>query len=162
MTYSFQREDTNPGFLLRTGLHLLVNVQHLERSEFKKTVLNELKPRAGRYGYIELTPFVPEYVEKLCEVHESLRGLIATNVVSWNQTIISVLDHARHVFGEDLSRLGVVAEEEDEEGDYLDVESADIFSEPIARRKQLEAKNRDFDKLSAQYVTGYAGDPHHT
>jgi hypothetical protein len=149
MTHSFQREDTNPGFLLRTGLHLLVNVQRLEHSEFKKTILNELKPRVGRYGYIELTSFVPEYAKKLCEVHESLSGLIATDVVSWDQTIISVLDHARHVFGEDLSGLGVVAEEEDEEGDYLDVESADIFSEPIDWRKQLEAKNRDFGKLSA-------------
>jgi hypothetical protein len=162
MTHSFQREDTNAGFLLRTGLHLLLNVQRLEHSEFKKAILNELKPRADRYGYIDLTPLVPEYVEKLCEVHKSLRGLIATNVISWDQTIISVLDHTCHVFGEDLSGLGVVAEEEDEEGDYLNVESADIFSEPIDWRKQLEAKNRDFGKLSAQYVIGCAGRPHHT
>jgi hypothetical protein len=157
MTHSFEREDTYPGFLLRTRLHLFVNVQRLETSEFKKKVLNELKPKADRYGHIELTPLVPEYVEKLCEVHESLRGLISTDVASWDQIIPSVLDRARQAFGEDLSGLGVVAEEKHPEGEYLNIESADIFSEPIDWRKQLQAKNRDFGKLSARYVTGHAG-----
>ena len=45
-----------------------------------KTSVDELKSRADRYGCIELTPFVPEYMEKLCEVQESLRGRISTDV----------------------------------------------------------------------------------
>jgi hypothetical protein len=156
MTHSLEREDKTPGFLFRAGLHLLVNIQCLEESEFKKQVLAELKPRADRYGYVELTPLVPEYMERLCEVHESLRGLISADVTSWDQTIISVLNRARHDFGEDLSGLSVVAEEKQPEGEYWDVESAEIFSQPIDWRKQLEAKNRDFGKLSARYVTGHA------
>jgi hypothetical protein len=159
MTHSFKREDTNPGSLLRTKLHLFANVQRLEDGEFKKTVLDELRPRADRFGNVELTPFVPEYVEKLCEVHESLRGLISTHIAFWDQTIIPVMDRARHEFGEDLSRLSVVVEEQGEDVDYLDVESADIFIEPINWRKQLEAKNRDFSNLAARYVYGHPGRP---
>jgi Phage integrase, N-terminal SAM-like domain len=48
-------------------------------------------------------------------------------------------------------------EEKDEELDYLDIEWADIFDEPIAWRKQLEAKNRHFINLAARYVAGHAG-----
>lgn len=157
MTHSFHREEKNPGFLHRMTLHLHVNVQRLGDSAFKKAVLNELKPRADRHGCVELTPFIPEYIEKLCEVHESLRGLISTDVASWDQAILSVLDRARGTFGNDLSGLAVVKEEKDEELDYLDIEWADIFDEPIAWRKQLEAKNRDFINLAARYVAGHAG-----
>jgi len=79
-----------------------------------------------------------------------------TDVASWDQTILSVLDRARGTLGEDLSGLAVVTEEKDEEQDgYLDVEWADIFGEPIDWRKQPEAKNRDFSNLAARYVTGY-------
>jgi hypothetical protein len=42
-------------------------------------------------------------------------------------------------------------------GEYVIVDSADIYAEPIEWRKDLEAKNRDFGKLSARYVTGHAG-----
>ncbi len=65
MNLSFEREDTNFGSKLRAGLHLYVKIQRLEGSEFKKKVLNELKPRADRYGFIELTPFMPKYIGKL-------------------------------------------------------------------------------------------------
>jgi hypothetical protein len=61
MTHSFHRKDINPGSLLRTKLHLFVNVQRLEDWGLKKRVLDELKPRANRHGYVELTPFVPKY-----------------------------------------------------------------------------------------------------
>ena len=73
-----------------------------------------------------------------------------------DQTILLVLSQSADSFGDDLSGLAVVIEEEDEEGDYLDVESADIYREIIDWREQLEMKNRDFDKLSARYVTGRA------
>jgi hypothetical protein len=159
VTHGLQHEEKNPGFLHRMTLHLHVHVQRLDHSNFKKAVLHELKPRADRHGCVELTPFIPEYIEKLCEVHESLRGLISTDVASWDQTIMSVLDNARQAFGENLSGLAVVAEEEDEEADYWDVESADIFREPIDWRKQLEEKNKDFSNLAARYVVGSAHHP---
>jgi hypothetical protein len=106
--------------------------------------------------HINLTPLVREYVEKLWEVHKFVHGEISGDVASWDQTILSVLSQWRNTFGDDLSGLAVVVEEKDEEGDYLDVESADIYCKIIDWRKQLERKNRDFDKLSARYVTGRA------
>ena len=53
----------------------------------------------------------------------------------------------------------MVAEERDDEGDYLEVEFADIAVEPIEWRQQLEAKNQGFDNLSDGYVTGYVRRP---
>jgi hypothetical protein len=58
-------------------------------------------------------------------------------------------------------RFGL-AEEEDHEEYHRVVDSASIFSKPIDWRKCLEAKNRDFGKLSTRYITGHAGRPHHT
>jgi hypothetical protein len=160
MTLSFEREDTHPGSLLCAGLQLFVELQRLkEDGKFKKTVLDELAAVADR-GHVNLTPLVREYVEKLCEVHESMRGRISADVASWDQTIISVLDHAHGAFGKDLSGLSVAAEDaerEDHEEYYRVIDSASIFSEPIDWRKRLEAKNRDLGKLSARYVTGHAG-----
>ena len=98
-------------------------------------------------------------MEKLCTVHASLRARIAADVAAWDQTIIGMLDRARAAFGDDLSGLAVVAEERDDEGDYLDGEFADIAAELIEWRQQLEAKNRDFGNLSAGYVAGYAHRP---
>jgi hypothetical protein len=121
------------------------------------TSVDELKSRADRYGCVEFTPFVPEYMEKLYEVHESLRGRISTHVAFWDKTIISALERARNTFGEELSILGVVAEEsevEDHEEYHRTAESASLFSAPIDWRKQLEAKKRDVGKLSVRYVSG--------
>jgi hypothetical protein len=161
MTRSIEREDMNPGSLLRAGLHLFVEVQRLkEDPKFKKQALDELAAVAER-GHVNLTPLVREYVERLCEVHKSLHSLISADVASWDQTIISVLDRACGAFGEDLSGLGIAEEEADYEGEYIWVDSASIFREPIDWRKRLEAKNPDFGKLSARYVTGHAGRPHH-
>jgi hypothetical protein len=160
MILRFEREDTSTGPLRRTGLQLFVGVQHLKEDwQFKKAVLPDLEPRADRHGYVNLTPFVREYIEKLCDLHESLRGRIAEDVASWDQAILSELDRARQTFGEDLSGLSVVKEEKADgyEAEYLSIDSAEMFREPIDWRRQLEAKNRDFHNLSARYITGYAG-----
>ncbi len=155
ITSSLEREDANQESLLRAGLQLYVDVQRLkENPKFKRTVLDELAAVAEG-EHVTLTPLVREYVEKLWEVHKFVRGEIAGDVASWDQTILSVLSQWRDVFGDDLSGLAVVVEE-DEEGDYLDVESADIYREVIDWRKQLEVKNWNFDNLAARYITGRA------
>jgi hypothetical protein len=102
-----------------------------------------------------LTPWVSEYMEKLCTVHELLRARIAADVASWDQAIFGMRDRAHEAFGDMLSGLAVVAEEQSGEGDYLDVQFADIAAKPIEWRQQLEAKNQGFDNLSAGYVMGY-------
>jgi hypothetical protein len=156
ITSSLEREKTNQESLLRAWLQLYVDVQRLkENPKYKKTVLDELAAVAHR-EQVNLTPLVCEYIEKRWEVHKYVGGEIAGDVASWDQTILSVLSQWRNTFGDDLSGLAVVVEEEDEEGDYLDVESADIYRAIIDWRKQLEMKDRDFDKLSARYVTGRA------
>ena len=74
--------------------------------------------------------------------------------------IIGMFGRARASFGERVySGLAAVAEERDDEGDYLEVEFADIAVEPIEWRQQLEAKNQGFDNLSSGYITGYARRP---
>jgi hypothetical protein len=94
MTLSFERKDTKPRYLLRAGLRLLVEIPRLkEDRKFKKKVLDELAAVADK-GHVNLTPLVREYVEKLCEVHESMRGWISADVASWDQTIILVLDRS--------------------------------------------------------------------
>jgi hypothetical protein len=159
LSVQYKREDVNPGSPLSVGLRLFLKVGRLQQDgKFTPGILAELTAKANRDGIFDLTPLVPEYIEKLCEVHESLRGLISTDIASWDKTILSVLDRARGTFGEDLSGLAVVVEEKDEEDYYyLDVEWVDIFGEPIDWRKQLEAKNRDFSNLAARYVTGHTG-----
>jgi hypothetical protein len=155
--YHLTREDMNPRSPLRGGLHLFVDVNRLALDPlFNPGVLEKLKHRANRDGCVELTPFVPAYMEKLCTVHEFLRGRLSADVVLWDQTVAEVIERAHGVFGENLSGLAVVAEEQDDEGDYLDAEFADIAVEPIHWRHQLEAKNRDFVNLSARYVAGPA------
>jgi hypothetical protein len=159
MIVKFEREDTTTGPLRRMGLQLFVGIQRLkEDGKFKKTVLPDLEPRANRLGYVNLTPVVREYIEKLCGLHESLRGRIATDVASWDQAILSELNRARQAFGENLSGLSVVKEERFDESqeEYVAVDSAEIFREAIDWRRQLEAKNRDFQNLSGRYTTGYA------
>jgi hypothetical protein len=153
-------ERTDSGVLRRVGLHLFVDVDRLVLDPlFDPGVLKKLKCQADRYGCVELTPWVPKYMEKLCTMHESLRGRLSADVALWDQTIISALERARGVIGEDLSGLAVVAEGEGEDVDYLDVESANIFREPIDWRKQLQAKNRDFSNLATRYVTERARYP---
>jgi hypothetical protein len=158
--YHFIRDNMDPGSPYHVGLDLFVDVDRLALDPlFNQGVLKQLKRKANRYGCVELTPWVSEYVERLCTVHESLRAQIAADVASWDQTIIGTLDRARGVFGEKLSGLAVVAEEQCDEGEYLDVQFADIAAEPIEWRQQLEAKNQGFDNLSAGYVMGYVRRP---
>jgi hypothetical protein len=160
ITLNFEREGPHPGSLVRAGLWLFIELQRLkEDRRCKKTVLNDLTAIAGK-RHVDLTPLVREYVDKLCETHKSLRGLISANISSWDQTIISVLDRGRSTFGNNLAGLCIAVEEAEREGDeeyYRVIDSTSIWSEPIDWRKRLESKNRDFGNLSAQYVTGHTG-----
>ena len=155
-TYHVIRDNMDPGSPYHVGLDLFVDVDRLALDPlFNQGVLKQLKREANRYGCVELTPWVSEYMEKLCTVHESLRARIAADVASWDQTIIGMLDRARDAFGEMLSGLAVVAEEPSDEGEYLEDQFAAIAAVPIEWRQQLEAKNQGFDNLSAGYVMGY-------
>lgn len=160
-THSLTWENTNAEAGLRAGLKLFVNLQRLKDdrnlNKEDKKIVDELATKVDRYGNINLTPMVREYMEKLCEVHQSLRDLISADIAFWDQIIISAEDRARATFGEDLSGIGVTAEDKDDEGDYRSVDSESIDVRLIEWRKGLKAKNRDFGKLSALYVTGNAG-----
>jgi hypothetical protein len=142
---------------LRAGLELSVNVQCLkDNRKFKKGVVDELATKADRRGNTNLTPLMRESMERLCEVHKSLRGLISADVAAWDRIVTLVQDRARAIFGEDLPGLSIVAEERDQEGNDLVVDSESIDVRLIESRKELEVKNGDFGKLSALYVTGRA------
>lgn len=159
-TYHVIRDNMDPGSPYHVGLDLFVDVDRLALDpQFDQRVLQQLKRQANRYGCVELTPWVAEYMEKLCAVHESLRARIAADVASWDQTILGMRDRARAAFGNMLSGLAVVAEEPSDEGEYLEIQFADITAAPIEWRQQLEAKNQGFDNLSAGYVMGYVRRP---
>jgi hypothetical protein len=133
-------------------------------SDDQRTV-EELLTKVDKYGNIDLMPFVREYMERLCEVHESLRSRISNDVADWEQIIVAALDRARAAFGEDFKSFegftlvagNVVPQEEDCEEFLQPVESEQIYIKHIEWRKTLEIKNRNFGKLSARYVTGQSG-----
>ena len=107
-------ENIDADARLRAGLELCVNVQRLkENRKFNKTAVNELATKADHHGNTNLTPLVREYMERLCEVHKSLRNLISADVASWDLTITSVQDLAHATFGEGLYSIVVTAEEEE-------------------------------------------------
>ena len=165
----FKREDTNRGDLLRTGLRLFVNIQYLlENTDFNpddKKVIEQLLTQVDDNGNINLMPFVREYMERLCEVHESMRSRISTDVAVREHIIIAALEHARAAFGEGFKNFkgfkliarNVVSEEGDHEEFAPVVDSEVIFNMHIEWRKALEIKNSNFGDLSARYVTGHAG-----
>ena len=165
----FEREDTSRGAQLRAGLRLFVNVQHLrENADFNSDdtrAVEELATRVDGNGNVNLTPFVREYMERLCEVHESMRSRISADVAVREHTIIAAVDRARAAFGEDFKNFegfklvagNIVAEEEDCEEFLQPVESEEIYMKYMGWRRGLEIKNRDFGRLSAQYVTGHGG-----
>jgi hypothetical protein len=135
----FKREDTNRGDLLRTGLRLFVNIQHLlENADFNpddKKVVEQLLAQVDDNGNVNLMPFVREYMEKLCEVHESMRGRISADVAVREHIIIAALERARAAFGEGFKNFkgfkliarNVVSEEGDHEEFAPGVDSEVIF-----------------------------------
>ena len=153
-THGLEWENASAEARLRARLDLFVNVRRLREDRYlnrdDRQVVNQLAARVDRYGNINLTPLVREYMERLCELHKFLRGLISVDVASWDQTITVVQDLAHATFGED--RYSIVITAEEEEGIWEDSENINV--ELIKWRKGLEAKNGDFGKLSALYVTG--------
>jgi hypothetical protein len=165
----FKREDTDRGDLLRTGLRLFVNIQHLlENADFNpddKKAIEQLLAQVDDNGNVNLMPFVREYMERLCEVHESMRSRISADVTVREHIIIGALDHARAAFGEGFKTFkgfkllagNVVSEAVDPREFLQAVDSEEIFIMHTEWRRTLEIKNRDFGNLSARYVTGHAG-----
>jgi hypothetical protein len=160
MTLNLEREETT----LRAGLRMYVELQRLRDREFKRQVLDELAAGAEKQ-HVNLTPLVREYMEKLCEVHESLRGRLAGDVATWEHIIIAALERARASFGEEFKNSegftlvagNVLPAEEDGEEFLQPVETEEIFIKHLEWRKALERKNSNFGKLSARHVTGHGG-----
>jgi hypothetical protein len=110
-SYHLVRDNIASGSPYRMELRLFVHVDRLMLDPlFDQGVLRKLRRDANRYGCVELTPWVSEYMEKLCAVHESLRARLAADVATWDQTIMAACNQARAAFGDDLSGLAVVAE----------------------------------------------------
>ena len=169
VTFELRREDTNPDSPFHVRLRLFAEPNRLKDKKTNKglkdkdkKVFEELATKADSNGMIDLTPFVCQYIEKLCEVHESLRGLIATDLEIWDQTILSAVNRARARFGEHSEGFTLVAgclipTENDHEEYFEKPESEVIFLKYTEWRKALERKNSNLDKLSNRYVTGDAG-----
>jgi hypothetical protein len=134
---------------IRYGIVPFLNTAHLEEDKkIKRRIVNELKKRGTN---VPVTPLVREYVEGLGAVHEVVRSQTKANVERADETIASVQERAQNLFGEDFRvGLAVVAEDEDNEGVWTEVEH--IFDELSKRRRMLYVKNGLLKNLPLRYV----------
>jgi len=112
----------------------------------KPSVIKELKS-SGKY--FPVTPLIREYVEGLGAVHQEFRSMSKSYVAQWECVLKQVCDRAAAAFDGRKSGLTIVAR--DEEGQQVD--SEDVFEDPIVYRSKLVRKNRSLTKLSARFVS---------
>jgi len=118
-----------------------------EDPQFDRAVLRTLEEKGTT---VALTPFVREGIEAVCRIHERLRELAAPDIETWCGILQDVLARGREALGEDLTALGVVAEDDEEHC----FESEQVFDDLLQRRIALLRKNRGLSNLSLRFVSG--------
>ena len=118
-----------------------------EDQQFDREILRALEEKGET---VPVTQFVREGVEATCRFHEHLRDLIAIDIEAWCYILQDVLTRGRAILGEDLTALGVVAEDEEERC----LESEHIFDDLLQRRLILVKKNCSLSDLSLRFVSG--------
>lgn len=125
-----------------------INPQDLKEEEkFKKSILDELEKIGSK---IDITPFVREYISCFGRIHGELRKIIQTDIEESDKYFLDAINEYKSKFNEDV--IGLAAAMKNDEGRYPD--KSFIFDGLIEQRKFLQNKNRDFNYLSKQYVSG--------
>ena len=130
-----RREIASTHVLEHTLTPQIEPAQLREDGKFKAGVLNELEKLAAR---VPLPPLVREYVAGLACVHRDLRGMLAPEIVRWDEQVKRLGRDFESFGASDLTGLAVVVQEEN--GTYSHV--VHISPGPIQRRQWLERKNR--------------------
>ena len=159
LVYNLTREkmDFTSSSPCRVERRLFVEVERLELDPlFDQGCSRKLKCKADRNGCVESTPWVSEYIEKLCAVHESLRARLAADVALRGIRQSSGCATVRKLrSAKTYPALPSWCKNRLTKGNIW-MFSSRTSVKPVEWRQQLESKNRDFDALSASYVAGYA------
>jgi hypothetical protein len=118
-----------------------------EDPKFDRDVLRALEERGAT---VALIPFVREGIEAVGRIHECLRELAGPDIETWCGILQDVLARGREALGEDLTALGVIAEDDEEHC----FESQQVFDDLLQRRVVLLRKNRSLSNLSLHFVSG--------
>jgi hypothetical protein len=153
LTHNRARSDSATGVKIRHSVKPALLIASLkEDPRFDRHVLRDLEEKGGTT--VAVVPFVREGIEAICQVHQRLRTLADSATASWCNILQDVLARGREILGEDLTALGVVAEDDEERC----VESEQVFAELLQRRGVLLKKNSNLSRLSLRFVSGGEGD----
>jgi len=127
-----------------------IRIEDLEKSSFKKEVLEELKER--KYEEVDLTLLIREYIEGLSTVHSELRTIEEPLVTSAKMALKSALK--RYSEASDRAVSPCVAFKLNDEGD--ETETFRVYSELSERVDKLRARRLPLN-VSRWIVTNKAG-----
>jgi hypothetical protein len=140
--------------MIRCQVMPSLNVLTLEGdSEFKKSVLAELKPLAGEKNLVSLLPLVRAYVQSLAFVHQAVRSLIKADIEAADALVANDVSEASDRFGSEWIE-GLVAAQLGTQGEI--VQHIYVQEWPTVRRKALESKNSSLSSLASRYITSQA------
>lgn len=150
ITFSRSADDSRTPRLICYSVIPSINIATLEDDpDFKKRILDEIKELADSKGYINILPFIREYVESLGRIHQRIRELSAPNITAADNLIETYRDRYRTTVSQDLTGLAAIGCDSD--GLWKDHEY--LNERPISRRKDLIEKNFHLDSISRRYVT---------
>lgn len=114
--------------------------------EFKKAVLNEMMSLGKK---IDIKPHVRKYIESIVNIHNGVRDILDTQ--SWDSTVLCAINRllSEHNLKINDISVGLIIETEPGIGHGI----VELFSDFIARRKELAHKNKSLVRLASRFVT---------
>lgn len=143
------RLDGKDGSRLRFTVIPYINPQLLDEDKsFKRTVLKELMKCGNE---IDIKPLVREYIESIASIHEKIRSILIRDESDWESRVQQAIDLFKTKFGTESSNmaLSIVAIGDDKKIS----ERIRMSNDLIARRRELESKNRFLGSLVSRYAT---------
>lgn len=117
-------------------------------NKFKKSVANEMIELGDK---IDIKPLVRGFIVSIGNIHDKVRETIKNDVISWENFLYEIVQKFNTQYGlrkKDLSIDAVVYDENQRQK-----ESIYIFNDFIDQRKELERKNRWYNRLPFRFIT---------
>lgn len=155
LQYDTRAVEERPGNYVECRAIPSIRISELEGdAKFKKSVLEELREMGD--DRVPVTPFVRQYVESICRVHEELRETISTDLSEWENEIETAISEARDRFDSKVLGLAVVKRG----GDKQHLEKTEIFEDFMRYRGNLARKNQSYERLASRFVSGAVDSGH--
>lgn len=136
-----------PNNLLQHYVQISVDVARLEDDKLvKRQIVDELSA-IGQY--VDVKPFVREYLECFMRLQQTVRKLVADKISEYQVIIDGSLESYRRAFDEETIALGAFAI--DDSGKTA--EEIPIFDEPFRRLGLLAKKNHLILNLSVHFIS---------